>query len=204
MQLSDYAEKYHCIRFARENGVLEMTLHSKGGPAKVGGLRSTACMPNWATPFWTSPRTPKPRSSSLPERVTAFSPTPSRSTFRRRARRRCGGGSMSRAWRCCENLLAIPVPMIAAVNGPALIHAELAVLCDIVLAASHAEFADLAHIPNGTVPGDGVHTVWPMLLGPNRGRYFLLTGERIGAEEARRVGVVGEVLPPGAVDAAGS
>jgi enoyl-CoA hydratase/carnithine racemase len=34
-----------------------------------------------------------------------------------------------------NNLLAIPVPMIAAVNGPALIHAELAVLCDIVLAS---------------------------------------------------------------------
>ena len=93
------------------------------------------------------------------------------------------------------NLLAVPVPMIAAVNGPALIHAELAVLCDIVLAADTAEFADLAHIPGGAVPGDGVHTVWPMLLGPNRGRYFLLTGERIAAEEARRLGVVGEVLP---------
>ena len=49
------------------------------------------------------------------------------------------------------------------------------------------------------MPGDGVHTVWPMLLGPNRGRYFLLTGERIGAEEARSLGVVGEVLAPEAV-----
>ncbi len=33
-----------------------------------------------------------------------------------------------------------------------------------------------------------------MLLGPNRGRYFLLTGERIPAEEARQIGVVGEVV----------
>jgi enoyl-CoA hydratase/carnithine racemase len=98
-----------------------------------------------------------------------------------------------------NNLLAIPVPMIAAVNGPALIHAELAVLCDIVLAADTAEFADLAHVPGGAVPGDGVHTVWPMLLGPNRGRYFLMTGERIGAAEAKVLGVVGEVLPPDAL-----
>jgi enoyl-CoA hydratase/carnithine racemase len=37
--------------------------------------------------------------------------------------------------------------------------------------------------------------VWPMLLGPNRGRYFLLPGEEIGAAEAQRLGVVGEVLP---------
>jgi enoyl-CoA hydratase/carnithine racemase len=98
-----------------------------------------------------------------------------------------------------ENHLAVPVPMIAAVNGPALIHAELAVLCDIVIAAEHAEFADLAHTPNGVVPGDGVHTVWPMLLGPNRGRYFLLTGERIDAQEARRLGIVQEVMNPDAL-----
>ena len=94
-----------------------------------------------------------------------------------------------------ENLLAIPVPVIAAVNGPALIHAEIAVLSDIVLAADHSEFADLAHIPGGAVPGDGVQTVWPMLLGPNRGRYFLLTGQRLSAAEALRLGVVAEVLP---------
>ena len=34
-----------------------------------------------------------------------------------------------------------------------------------------------------------------MLLGPNRGRYFLLTGERISADEAQRLGVVAEVMP---------
>jgi enoyl-CoA hydratase/carnithine racemase len=38
----------------------------------------------------------------------------------------------------------------------------------------------------GTVPGDGVHIVWPLLLGPNRGRYFLLTGQRtLGDRSAR-------------------
>jgi enoyl-CoA hydratase/carnithine racemase len=94
-----------------------------------------------------------------------------------------------------ENLLAIPVPVIGAVNGPAFIHAELAVLSDIVLAADHAAFADLAHAPGRCVPGDGVHVVWPMLLGPNRGRYFLLTGQSLSAQEAKQLGVVAEVLP---------
>jgi enoyl-CoA hydratase/carnithine racemase len=70
------------------------------------------------------------------------------------------------------NLLNIEVPRIAAVNGPALIHAELAVLCDIVIASSPAAFQDAPHFPNGVVPGDGVHVVWPLVLGPNRGRYF--------------------------------
>ena len=93
------------------------------------------------------------------------------------------------------NLLDIEVPMIAAVNGPALIHAEIAVLCDIVLASDTAAFQDAPHFPNGVVPGDGVHLVWPLVLGANRGRYFLLTGQKLSAQEALNLGVVSEVLP---------
>ena len=85
--------------------------------------------------------------------------------------------------------------MIAAVNGPALIHAELAVLCDIVIASDNAAFQDAPHFPNGVVPGDGVHVVWPLVLGANRGRYFLLTGMKLGAQQAKEWGVVNEVLP---------
>ena len=93
------------------------------------------------------------------------------------------------------NHLDIEVPMIAAVNGPATIHAELAVLCDIVLASDDAVFQDAPHFPNGIVPGDGVHVVWPLLLGANRGRYFLLTGQKLSAREALDLGVVNEILP---------
>lgn len=92
------------------------------------------------------------------------------------------------------NMMAIPVPVIAAVNGPVTIHPEMPALADIVLAADHAVFAD-SHIQAGLVPGDGCHVVWPMLLGPNRGRAFLLTGNEITAQEARALGVVHEVLP---------
>jgi enoyl-CoA hydratase/carnithine racemase len=89
----------------------------------------------------------------------------------------------------------VEVPVIAAVNGPVHIHSELPVLADIVLAADTAEFADRVHFTYGVVPGDGVHVVWPMLLGPNRARHFLLTGRAIGAHEAQALGVVAEVLP---------
>jgi enoyl-CoA hydratase/carnithine racemase len=101
----------------------------------------------------------------------------------------------SDAKRLIMNLLDIEVPIIAAVNGPVNIHAELAVLSDIVLAAENAAFADAPHFPNGLVPGDGVHVIWPYLLGRNRGRYFLLTGQRLSAREALELGVVSEVLP---------
>ena len=42
-----------------------------------------------------------------------------------------------------------------------------------------------------------IRVVWPLLLGPNRGRYFLFTGQRLSATEAKDLGVVSEVLPPG-------
>ncbi len=93
-----------------------------------------------------------------------------------------------------QNHLAVQVPMIAAVNGPASWHSELAVLCDIVICSEDTYFQDEPHVPSGMVPGDGVHIIWPEILGPNRGRYFLLTGEKIYAEEAKRLGVVSEVV----------
>ena len=68
------------------------------------------------------------------------------------------------------NLLDIEVPMISAINGPALRHSEIPLLCDIVLASDTALFQDSGHFMSGLVPGDGMHIVYPMLLGMNRGR----------------------------------
>jgi enoyl-CoA hydratase/carnithine racemase len=100
-----------------------------------------------------------------------------------------------------QKFLEIEVPVIAAVNGPVHIHSELPVLADIVLASDTAEFADRAHFVYGVVPGDGVHVVWPLLIGVNRARHFLVTGRAIGAPEAHSLGVVAEVLPPGELQA---
>jgi enoyl-CoA hydratase/carnithine racemase len=91
-------------------------------------------------------------------------------------------------------LLGIPVPVIAAVNGPAAPHPELALLSDIVLASENATIGD-THFRYGIPPGDGVHVVWTQLLGMNRGRYYLLTGKDISAAEALEWGLVNELLP---------
>jgi enoyl-CoA hydratase/carnithine racemase len=94
------------------------------------------------------------------------------------------------------NLLDIEVPVIGAVNGPAHIHAELLLLSDIVIASNSATFADAAHAPNGIVPADGVHVIWQMLLGVNRARAFLLTGQQLDAATALALGLVHEVIEP--------
>src|SRR3989442_1671817 len=51
------------------------------------------------------------------------------------------------------------------------------------------------HFPNGMVPGDGMHIIYPLLLGWNRGRYFLLTGQTLDAPKALELGLVNELLP---------
>jgi enoyl-CoA hydratase/carnithine racemase len=94
-----------------------------------------------------------------------------------------------------ENLLAVDVPMIAAVNGPCSMHSEVPLLMDIVLASDDAWFQDLSHFPRGMVPGDGQHVLWEALVGPSRARYLLFMGHQLGAQEAREWGVVHEVLP---------
>jgi enoyl-CoA hydratase/carnithine racemase len=95
-------------------------------------------------------------------------------------------------------LLNIDVPVIGAINGPALTHADLVVQSDIVICTESTVFADQAHFEAGMfAPGDGVAEIWLQLLGRNRGRYFLLTGQRIGAQQALELGVVSEVVTAG-------
>jgi enoyl-CoA hydratase/carnithine racemase len=93
------------------------------------------------------------------------------------------------------NFLDIGVPIISAINGPAWRHSELPLLADIVLASDTAQFLDSAHFTGGLVPGDGMHIVYPLVLGANRARYFLLTGQTLSAAKAQELGLVAEVLP---------
>lgn len=195
MRFEDYKDRYHTIRMSREGGVLELVMHTRGGEAQWG-TSLTSLHAELGQAFADIAR-------DRENKIVIMTGTGDNFVVGYDAEEGPHETDMSALWQrvheegtaLLENLLAIPVPVIAAVNGPAHIHAEILVMADIVLAADHAEFADLAHVPGGVVPGDGVQTVWQMLLGPNRGRYFLLTGERIGAEEAKRLGIVGEVLP---------
>jgi enoyl-CoA hydratase/carnithine racemase len=100
------------------------------------------------------------------------------------------------AKRIVKGLLDLDVPVIGVVNGPAFVHAEIPLIADIVLASDTAVFADDAHFNSSFVAADGVHLVWPHLLGARRAKYFLLTGQRIDAAEALDLGFVSEVLPP--------
>jgi enoyl-CoA hydratase/carnithine racemase len=97
--------------------------------------------------------------------------------------------------RLVMDLLEIEAPMIAAVNGPCVIHLEIPLLCDVVLAAPHTVMADHVHFDYGFVPGDGIQTILPLLMGLNRARYAMLTGQELSAQELLQLGLVNEVVP---------
>jgi enoyl-CoA hydratase/carnithine racemase len=89
--------------------------------------------------------------------------------------------------------LDIDALVITALNGPTMVHSELPLLGDIVLASRNASFQDGVHFQTNSVPGDGLHSLFPLWLGPNRARYFLLMGQVISAEEALQLGLVAEI-----------
>jgi enoyl-CoA hydratase/carnithine racemase len=93
------------------------------------------------------------------------------------------------------NLLDISAPVIAALNGPTTVHSEYVLLCDIVIATPNTVFQDKPHFAFGLVPGDGIHSLWPEVIGSIRGRTFVLTQQIIDAQEARTLGVISEIVP---------
>ena len=189
----EYSQKYETVRMDRRDGILQITFHTGGDTLEWGLL-----------PHNEFPRAFSDIGSDAENKVVIMTGAGDGFSGPRVIPGARPTGS-PREWdkiywegkHLLMNLLDIEVPMISAINGPALRHSELPLLCDIVLAAEEAAFQDSAHFVNGVVPGDGVHIVYPMLMGLNRGRYFLLTGQTLSARQALELGLINEVLPRG-------
>jgi enoyl-CoA hydratase len=108
-----------------------------------------------------------------------------------------------------DHILECEKPMISAVNGYAMgLGANVALLCDVVVAGPDAVFAD-THVNMGIGAGDGGQLIWPFLIGVNRAKYYLMTGDRISGREAVEMGLANfyveekEALLPRAMEIAG-
>jgi 2-(1,2-epoxy-1,2-dihydrophenyl)acetyl-CoA isomerase len=92
-------------------------------------------------------------------------------------------------------LAALPVPVVAAVNGHA--HGgglSLALACDIVIASAEAPMS-LGFVHRGLAPDCAISHLLPRLVGAARAKELLLTGRPFDAAEAREIGMIAEVVP---------
>ena len=93
-----------------------------------------------------------------------------------------------------EVIAAAPVPVVAAVNGPAAgAGASLALMADIVIAARSAYFLQ-AFVNIGLVPDAGATWLLPRLVGRARAMEMMMLGQRISAEQAQHWGMISRVV----------
>jgi enoyl-CoA hydratase/carnithine racemase len=190
-KFDSYREAFQNVRLTRKpNGVLEVALHTNGGKLifnghtheqfvnlfhEIGEDRDNrvVILTGSGEAFM---------DSITPEGFDFFSPQ--------------GYDKILREGRkALSNILDIEVPMIAALNGPVLLHSEYVLLADIVLATPNTVFQDKPHFEFGIVPGDGVNLLWPEVIGSIRGRHFILTRQLLDAQTAKDWGAVNEVVP---------
>jgi len=196
MGFDSYRTKYPRLMMTRnEAGILEVTLNTDGGPLEYAHSGGPSPQAEFADAFAEIARDPDNRVVLITGTGDRFSgPAATPETF--------PVGDIA-AWeqirrngiRLTMGLLEIDAPVVSCINGPALRHPEIALLADIVLAAEEATIQDTAHFTNDLVPGDGMNVILPLLMGYNRGRYHLLTGKSISAQDALAWGLVSEVLP---------
>jgi enoyl-CoA hydratase len=87
------------------------------------------------------------------------------------------------------------VPVVAAVNGPAVgLGCSLVALSDVVYMAESAHLAD-PHVMLGLVAADGGPVTWPLLTSLQLAKEYALTGDRIPAKRAAEMGLVNHVVP---------
>jgi enoyl-CoA hydratase/carnithine racemase len=188
--LDEYATKYEHVRLERDDGILQVTLHS-GGDSLVWTSQAhdelAYCFSDIACDAENKVVVLTGAGESFCAEIDFSSFSLGTATD--------WSHIIFEGQRLINNLLLIEVPVISAINGPVLVHPEIPMLSDITIAAEHATFQDSPHFPSGIVPGDGAHTVWTHILGPQRGRYFLLTDQKLEAKQALDYGAVNEVVP---------
>ncbi|MCX4091259.1 enoyl-CoA hydratase/isomerase family protein [Nocardia sp. alder85J] len=200
-RFEEYSKKYaDYFVMTREDGILELRMHTDGGPAQFGFATHNAWGQAWQEigndpdnevliltgtgDQWIATDGRKPADRDLKD-IVPVAPPPSFSYEH----------TYYDATKLLENMVfGIDIPTIAAINGPSPAHTEFGLLCDITLAAEHTTILD-PHFPTGVAPGDGLQLTLQEALGTKRAAYYLYTATPIDARTALELGLVNEVLP---------
>lgn len=190
----EYSERFKdFVAFKRENGIIEVKLHWKGGPAVWSYQAQHAYGELWTAighdkenevmiltcqdPYWMCFEHDN-------ESFAEVENGPKEVQF---------NSNISDTMNFVENFINdIEIPTISAINGPGL-HYEFAIMSDITLCDENFEFTD-THFRR-LVPGDGMVFALRVCAGLKRGNYFMFTMPRIDANKALDWGLVDEVLP---------
>jgi enoyl-CoA hydratase len=102
--------------------------------------------------------------------------------------------TLSESAELVRNMLGVEIPIVAAINGPAVgLGCTLASLCDVVVMGASSYLSD-PHVKLGLVAGDGGALTWPLIMGLPQAKEHLLLGTRIDAEKALLLGLANHVV----------
>jgi enoyl-CoA hydratase len=183
-----WKSKYELLTFACDRGVLTVTFNR---PQQLNAI-DAALHTELSLLFGDMARDPSVRAIILTGAGRAFSAGGDLDWFRSMTREGLDTLFVE-ARRIIIDMLEVPQPIIAAVNGPATgLGATLALFSDIIYASEDARIAD-THVRAGIGAGDGGAIIWPLLVGMARAKEFLFTGDSLSAAEAERLGLVNRV-----------
>jgi enoyl-CoA hydratase/carnithine racemase len=194
-RFEDYREKYATyFKLERRDGVLQVQMHTKGGPVMYGLPIHNAWSQLWLD-IGNDPDNEVLIFSGTGDKwIGGFDPDFAAQSLHEMPADAFYDQIYSDATKLLEAFIFnIDIPTIACINGPGL-HTEFALLCDITLCAEHAELFD-PHFQFHLVPGDGQGLTFQELMGLKRAAYYLYTSEKITAQLAKEMGLVNEVLP---------
>ena len=192
-QFEIYSQKYkEFMMMTRRSGILEVRLHTGGGPAEHSWKAHNAWGEAWID-IGRDPENEVLIITGTGDRWQIGNPEVWKVAFRE-----WESDSQIKmyhdAFRLLENLIfAIDIPTIGVINGPGT-HCELATLCDITLCTEDADFFD-PHFFGGTPPGDGMALTLQQTIGFKRAAYFAYTGQKIDGNLAVKLGIANECLP---------
>jgi enoyl-CoA hydratase/carnithine racemase len=199
--LEDYAKKYaHVFAFERNDGVLEARLHHNGGVQGASGWFNV-----WSQAWLEMGNDPENEVIIITGSGDQWIEYQMRRTGEITDEMRAafaGACTAENAFRLyydalknTENVVfGLNVPTIGVIQGPAFVHFETALMCDITLCADDAVFKD-PHADFGLAPGDGLGLAFQHLMNPKQQAYYLYTSDTIDAQTALHLAMVNEVLP---------
>ena len=193
--LKDYKNQFaDCLIMERKNGILQVRMHTNGGPLKWSPQVHHMLLEAWTVigsdpenevliltstdPYWIG----EFDKEAFVEWDTLIDPDV-----------RYHG--LYRPTKSVENFIwGIDIPTIAAINGPGSVHYNFALLCDITLCTPDFVVRE-DHFKAGFVPGDSQGLLLQGLIGIKRAAFMMYMSNGIDAKTALDWGIVSEVLP---------